>query len=306
MKLSIKSISIFRNLSVALFCVIMTIGIVSCKLNPDEDSVYFTVSFETNGGTVVPLQRILKGCKATRPVDPVKEDSENESFIFKDWYTSLDGGITLSEEPFDFDTEIIKNIKLYAVWNSDSEFLPMINGSGNYYYTEYMNESSTENRRAVMTSSLKHAGCLVKITFDKDSIACGTNSVAGNMGLLFDFNKGTFFIICIRSDGKFYVSKYENVTNFDADNFGTSLSRNPAIETQIVPTNGTWSNLSGSMPKDSKGNSFCYVYTLCKDDGTIDWAVLNNSGTDKETSLSITIRFRINLLYMQCAILFQL
>ncbi|MBQ4378245.1 MAG: BspA family leucine-rich repeat surface protein, partial [Treponema sp.] len=40
-----------------------------------------------------------------------------EAFVFAGWYTSTDGGTTLSDTAFDFNTAITDNISLYAKWN---------------------------------------------------------------------------------------------------------------------------------------------------------------------------------------------
>lgn len=71
-----------------------------------------TVTFSTGGGSTVETQTVEKGAKATRPeIIPTKD-----GYRFGGWFTSDDGGSTLSETAFDFDTAIDKNITLYAKW----------------------------------------------------------------------------------------------------------------------------------------------------------------------------------------------
>lgn len=73
----------------------------------------FTVSFNTAGGTAETSQTINKGEKATKPAtDPTKTGC-----TFGGWYTSTDGGKTLSSTAFDFNTAINANTTLYAKWN---------------------------------------------------------------------------------------------------------------------------------------------------------------------------------------------
>ena len=83
------------------------------------NAVIYTVSFNTNGGTPVSIdsQSVIYGNKATKPADPTKTETKTEAFVFAGWYTSTDGGTTLSETAFDFDTAINDNISLYAKWN---------------------------------------------------------------------------------------------------------------------------------------------------------------------------------------------
>lgn len=88
----------------------------SCKTD-DDDTTYYTVSFNSNGGTEVKSQKIESGKKATKPeTDPTKEATAAETYTFAGWYTSEDEGTTLSDTAFDFNTAITKDIILYANW----------------------------------------------------------------------------------------------------------------------------------------------------------------------------------------------
>ena len=89
-----------------------------------------TVSFETDWWSTVESQPVELWQKATEPeTNPTKE-----GFAFVDWYTSEDGGQTLSNEPFDFDTPIGNDITLYAKWASTAwemyaiHALPVVGG----------------------------------------------------------------------------------------------------------------------------------------------------------------------------------
>lgn len=75
-----------------------------------------TVTFDTKGGSTVTSQTITHGKKATKPADPTKDGTATEAFVFDNWYTSADGGATLSDTAFDFDTAITEDITLYAKW----------------------------------------------------------------------------------------------------------------------------------------------------------------------------------------------
>ena len=92
----------------------------SCKADDDDDTsqppVYYTVSFNSNGGTEVKSQTIVHGNKAAKPTNPTKAATEAETYAFENWYTSTDNGTTLSDTAFDFNTPITKDITLYAKW----------------------------------------------------------------------------------------------------------------------------------------------------------------------------------------------
>lgn len=68
--------------------------------------VNYTVTFEVNGGSLVPTQVIQHGQKATKPVDPTQE-----GYKFEGWFTDKEG-----KTAFDFETPITGNITLYAKW----------------------------------------------------------------------------------------------------------------------------------------------------------------------------------------------
>ena len=70
----------------------------------------FTVTFDANNGTgdVFDTVKVIDGNKVTAPEkNPVKQDTEFETYLFDCWYTS-DGSA------FDFDTPITESITLYA------------------------------------------------------------------------------------------------------------------------------------------------------------------------------------------------
>ena len=83
------------------------------KKDETPEASTFTVSFSTDGGTKVDSQTVDKGSKAKKPAtDPTKNGC-----TFDGWYTSTDGGKTLSSTAFDFNTAISANITIYAKWN---------------------------------------------------------------------------------------------------------------------------------------------------------------------------------------------
>lgn len=178
----------------------------------------------------------------------------------------------------------------------------MIKGSGSKYTIDYSNVtedtegSSTYNdniSRGYRATAYKHAGGLVKISIDSSS-----DKKAGVMGFIFDLKKNSlnsnakdFFVIGIRNDNKYYVSKFMNVTDLQAYNFGTEDEDNPAVEYAFdesgITTNTGLKNLNSSLPTDEEtGAQYAYVYAYCDASGNFNWAILNASATDKVKSLS--------------------
>jgi len=67
---------------------------------------YYTVTFNTDGGSKVTSQRIRRNAKATEPEVPAKD-----GFEFKGWYTDKE-----FENAYDFTAKVTKSITLYAKW----------------------------------------------------------------------------------------------------------------------------------------------------------------------------------------------
>lgn len=67
-----------------------------------------TITFDSNGGSLVESQTVEKNAKAVQPDSPVRI-----GYIFNGWYTTADGG-----QKFDFNTAVTENITLYANWTA--------------------------------------------------------------------------------------------------------------------------------------------------------------------------------------------
>lgn len=75
----------------------------------DPSTIYWTVTFDTQGGSAVPSQSILNGNRAEEPADPTYE-----GYIFDGWYKD-----TYGVTPFDFSTVITADWTIYAGWKKD-------------------------------------------------------------------------------------------------------------------------------------------------------------------------------------------
>ena len=170
-----------------------------------------------------------------------------------------------------------------------------ITGSGSSYKVNYTNPSTTaqDYYRAYNTTSLKHSGALVKVTFD-DPSACKSSK----MGLIFDLKdsvnenaaKGArdFFIIGIGTN-ELYVSKFENIVDIQAKNFGATTSADAtagkAKETEYIKLTGSNFNLSSATNDD--GSISLYVYCKANKDGEYKFALLAGEPTDSSEKMKI-------------------
>ena len=75
---------------------------------------YYAVSFETNGGTSVKSQSVVRGYTVSRPDAPTKD-----KFEFTGWYTDR-----ACETPYDFSTKVTGSFTLYAGWKAEGEDEP--------------------------------------------------------------------------------------------------------------------------------------------------------------------------------------
>ena len=167
---------------------------------------------------------------------------------------------------------------------------------------DYKNEG-TDLYRAYKNAATAHAGALVKVTFEESE----TPNVKNKMGVIFNLketkdkkNKVSnrdFYIIGLGTapktgDANFYVSKFTNVTDIKADNFGTKLTENKAVEVEIVPL-AKANNIE--MPAaDSEGNITLWVYFKAdKTSGGFDYAVIEDYDgitsvkIDKDTTIDM-------------------
>jgi len=94
------------------FIFLTTLLIYSCE-NPWMSDILEekTITFETNGGSSVPSQKVYKDQKVKRPADPTKKD-----YSFAGWYTDNKDFL----KPYDFNFIPSKDMTLYANWKNST------------------------------------------------------------------------------------------------------------------------------------------------------------------------------------------
>lgn len=83
-----------------------------------DKPIYYTVTFDSDGGTTIKDQTVEEGNTVIEPKDPTKE-----GFKFSGWF--------LNDKQFDFSTPIRKNIKLKAKWETISYIVSFDSNGGN-------------------------------------------------------------------------------------------------------------------------------------------------------------------------------
>lgn len=121
------------NITLAVVAAILVAGgtLIACgdnnsgniePLTPDNpnSSVYYTVSFDSLGGTATESQRVEAGKTAERPNDPVKSAGARKEYLFIGWY--------FGEELWDFEnTAVTEDLTLtarYKIIEYSQEVLP--------------------------------------------------------------------------------------------------------------------------------------------------------------------------------------
>ncbi len=91
----------------------------------ESTAVYFTVSFDTNGGTNIPSNEVAVGTTLTRPNDPSKN-----GYVFLDWYTDVSLTTVYS-----FSNIVTQDIILYAKWiePSSTDYTGIYDGAEGLY-----------------------------------------------------------------------------------------------------------------------------------------------------------------------------
>ncbi|MDR1496781.1 MAG: InlB B-repeat-containing protein, partial [Clostridiales Family XIII bacterium] len=80
--------------------------------DPPGTSIHYDVVFDSQGGSAVATQRVLKGSTAVKPDDPYPpSDPSWEGYSFDKWCRDKAG-----LQPYDFSSPVTKSITLYAKW----------------------------------------------------------------------------------------------------------------------------------------------------------------------------------------------
>ena len=92
---------------------VFAIGFVACTphgVGPGDEAgiKYYTVTFDSDGGSAVEKQTVESGKTATKPADPAKASTASIEYTFAGWYSG--------DTAFDFATAITSDITLKAKW----------------------------------------------------------------------------------------------------------------------------------------------------------------------------------------------
>ena len=146
----------------------------------------------------------------------------------------------------------------------------MISGTNKVYTIDYTNESEDVSR-GYNTTAYKHAGAAVQLDFENVS----KTSDSGVMGLIFDLEEKdgakSFNIIGVKTTNAsgslgYYVSRFENVTDIRAQNFGAPEKGYEGNGAKETPIKSTWQPAQGNFDSTDKTVTV-YPYAILKQNG---------------------------------------
>ena len=107
----------------------------------NNEVIKYTISFDTNGGSKIDSQEVIKEEKIIKPTNPTRK-----GYKFVEW--QLDG------KTFDFDTVITKNITLKAIWEKEAtQNNSSSNNTNNNNTNNQNNNNSNSNNQSNNTNN---------------------------------------------------------------------------------------------------------------------------------------------------------
>lgn len=115
---------LFATVISAVCAAVLCFSLAACNANtePTEstEDVYYTVTFDSMGGSAVESRQVLAGNPVRRPDPPVRD-----GYFLNGWYTDEQ---TSEESEWNFDTDRVNgNMTLYAGWTLEEEIEPSEN-----------------------------------------------------------------------------------------------------------------------------------------------------------------------------------
>ena len=150
----------------------------------------------------------------------------------------------------------------------------IIKGTAGNYSVNYTYDGDGEYR-AYKSTGARHSGALVKITFAKEDVANAGNSKFGLIFGLKETKQGDkkirdFYIVGKGANGDYYVSKYENVVDIQAENFGATTTATGTNPKETIISTGTSNGIhTGAIYGGDGEDKYAYIWYQVWTDGTI-------------------------------------
>ena len=196
-----KRIKLFY-IFISIFSLILLIG--CSNETKDNSNVFYTVVFESNGGTSIESLNVKHNEKINKPTDPTKE-----GYVFEGWYTD-----SLLNIIYDFENDVVtSNLILYAKWigNSNTSYKVehyqqnIDDASYSLYETTYSTGTTDSYSNA---RPLEYTGFTVSSTINQELIAAdGSTSIK----IFYERNS---YNLTINNDNENYGNISENFGSY--------------------------------------------------------------------------------------------
>lgn len=103
-----KTNKILISISLGIVVIIVLLVVLSLNKKPSK----YTITFDSNGGTIVLDQSVKNKEKVLKPADPTKK-----GYMFIEWQ--------YNDKPYDFNTKVTKDLTLKALWKEIKEDIEM-------------------------------------------------------------------------------------------------------------------------------------------------------------------------------------
>ena len=160
----------FMQFTVILLFISLCIFFVTCKENENITLLTFTVTFDSNGGSIVDNQIISENSKILKPIDPKKVWDNSGLYEGIPYYNFI--GWFYNSIEWDFNTPVTEDIILIANWSSTSTSV-ILTGDNNIL-TESINYINSNIKNDGYTLFLNN-----NIEVDNDIVLNGILTIIG-------------------------------------------------------------------------------------------------------------------------------
>lgn len=197
-----------------------------------EQKEYFTVEFDSQGGSLVSSQSIESGKSAQKPMNPTKS-----GYTFKYW--SLGGA------QFDFSSQITSNITLVAVWEEESSVIPTTSQT----YLDGILYGDSDFKAKIATADKREVATVNDIPTDAIFVANASSNGNGSEGSPFNnlqnaLSKATSQVanggsgVILMRAGTYEPTYFYSLAQGNKDNY-IVVTNYPGETVKISPTQGS-------------------------------------------------------------------
>lgn len=217
--------------------------------------VTYTISFDSNGGTAVDSQSVISGKTASIPAEPTKN-----GFMFVGWFENPNESDW--SKVFSFDTPILKDMMLYAIWvdtSTDTDKDGLADDLEDYIGTNIANRDSDGDGLSDYEEQIVLNYDPTSVDTDGNGIEDGAEDHDGDgLDNMWEYENGTNPILCdsdndVLNDFTEVNSHFTNPTNPDTDGDSVNdgdevrIGTNPLVVEETFTEEASYAELSENV-----------------------------------------------------------